>query len=168
MSEYSFKKLLYHALIQSLKISNKMNWGKKIAIVYLSFVGFMGFLVWKCLQQDDIHLVSQDYYQKELAYQDNIDKMNNTNQLSSELKFNYQTDKQLVSLDFPKESIGSTGEINFYRPSDARKDFAVKLDIASVENQSIPVSKLDRGLWVVKVTWNKDGKGYYKEEKMTL
>jgi len=55
MSEYSFKKLLYHALIQSLKISNKMNWGKKIAIVYLSFVGFMGFLVWKCLQQDDIH-----------------------------------------------------------------------------------------------------------------
>ncbi len=145
-----------------------MNWGKKIAIVYLSFVGFMGFLVWKFLQQDDIHLVSQDYYQKELAYQDNIDKMNNTNQLSSELKFNYQTDKQLVSLNFPKESIGSTGEINFYRPSDARKDFAVKLDIASVENQSIPVSKLDRGLWVVKVTWNKDGKGYYKAEKMTL
>ena len=74
------------------------------------------------------------------------------------MKFNYQTDKQLVSLNFPKESIGSTGEINFYRPSDARKDFAVKLDIASVENQSIPVSKLDRGVWVVKVTWNKDGK----------
>ena len=44
-----------------------MNWGKKIAIVYLSFVGFMGFLVWNCLQQDDIHLVSKDYYQKEIG-----------------------------------------------------------------------------------------------------
>ncbi len=71
-------------------------------------------------------------------------------------------------LDFPKESIGSTGEINFYRPSDAKMDFAVKLDIANAESQSIQVSNLDRGLWVVKVSWNKDGKGYYKEEKMTL
>lgn len=145
-----------------------MNWGKKIAIVYLSFVGFMGFLVWKCLQQDDIHLVSQDYYQKEIAYQDDIDQMNNTNQLSTQLKFDYVSESKTVKLDFPKESIGSTGKISFYRPADARKDFTVKLDIANTESQSIPVGNLDRGLWVVKVSWNKDGKGYYKEEKMTL
>lgn len=128
----------------------------------------MGFLVWKCLQQDDIHLVSQDYYQKEIAYQTDIDQMNNTNQLSKELRFDYKSENQIVMLDFPKESIGSTGEIIFYRPSDARKDFTVKLDIAKVENQSIRVAKLDRGLWVVKVSWKKDGKGYYKEEKMVL
>ncbi len=145
-----------------------MNWGKKIAIVYLSFVGFMGFLVWKCLQQDDIHLVSQDYYQKELAYQDNIDQMNNTNQLSTQLEFDYLPENQIVKLTFPKESIGATGKINFYRPADARKDFALNLGIADTESQSIPVAKLDRGLWVVKVSWNKDGKDYYKEEKMTL
>jgi hypothetical protein len=145
-----------------------MNWGKKIALVYLSFVAFMGFMVWKCLQQKDINLVSEDYYQKEIAYQDNIDQMNNTNQLSKELRFDYKSDNQQIMLDFPKESIGSTGEINFYRPSDAHKDFAVKLDIANAESQLIPVSSLDRGLWVVKVSWNKDGKGYYKEEKMTL
>jgi hypothetical protein len=145
-----------------------MNWGKKIAIVYLSFVGFMGFLVWKCLQQDDIHLVSQDYYQKEIAYQKDIDQMNNTNQLSTQLKFEYMSENQIVKLIFPKESIGSNGKINFYRPANARKDFAVKLEITNVESQSIPVVNLDRGLWVVKVSWNKDGKGYYKEEKMTL
>ncbi|AFK01518.1 FixH family protein [Emticicia oligotrophica DSM 17448] len=145
-----------------------MNWGKSIAIVYLGFVGFMGFLVWNCLQQDDIHLVSKDYYQKELDYQENIDKMNNTNQLSSDLKLNYQTDKQLISLDFPKESLGANGEVNFYRPSDARKDFAVKLNILQSEQQTIPVNKLERGLWVVKVSWNKEGKGYYKEEKIKL
>jgi hypothetical protein len=145
-----------------------MNWGKKIALVYLSFVAFMGFMVWKCLQQKDINLVSEDYYQKEIAYQTNIDQMNNTNQLSSELKFDYKSDGQTVMLGFPKESIGSTGEVNFYRPADAHKDFKVKLDIANAESQSIPVSNLDRGLWVVKVSWNKDGKGYYKEEKMVL
>jgi hypothetical protein len=145
-----------------------MNWGKKIALVYLSFVAFMGFMVWKCLQQKDINLVSEDYYQKEIAYQNNIDQMNNTNQLSKELKFDYKSDSQEVTLDFPKESMGSTGEINFYRPADAHKDFAVKLDITNAESQSIPVSNLDRGLWVVKVSWKKDGKGYYKEEKMKL
>jgi hypothetical protein len=145
-----------------------MNWGKKIAIVYLSFVGFMGFLVWKCLQQDDIHLVSKDYYQKEIAYQKDIDQMNNTNQLSTQLKFEYMSENQIVKLVFPKESICSSGKIHFYRPSDARKDFAVKLEIANTKSQSIPVANLDRGLWVIKVLWNKDGKGYYKEEKMTL
>lgn len=145
-----------------------MNWGKKIAIVYLSFVGFMGFLVWKCLQQDDIHLVSQDYYQKEIAYQDDIDQMNNTNQLSTQLKFNYLSDNRIVKLSFPKESIGATGKIKFYRPADARKDFVVKLNITNTEIQLIPVANLDRGLWVVKVSWVKDGKRYYKEEKMIL
>jgi hypothetical protein len=145
-----------------------MNWGKKIAIVYLSFVGFMGFLVWNCLQQDDIHLVSKDYYQKEIDYQKDIDQMNNTNQLSTQLKFEYMSEKQIVKLVFPKESIGSNGKINFYRPADARKDFVVKLEIANTESQSISTANLDRGLWVVKVSWNKDGKGYYKEEKMTL
>jgi nitrogen fixation protein FixH len=145
-----------------------MNWGKKIAIVYLSFVGFMGFLVWQCLQQDDIHLVSQDYYQKEIAYQDDIDQMNNTNKLSSQLRFEYFSENQIVKLNFPKESIGSAGKVKFYRPADARKDFTVNLNIVATETQSIPVSNLDRGLWVVKVSWRKDGKGYYKEEKMTL
>ena len=145
-----------------------MNWGKKIAIVYLSFVGFMGFLVWNCLQQDDIHLVSKDYYQKEIAYQKDIDQMNNTNQLSTQLKFEYMYENQIVKLVFPKESIGSNGKINFYRPADARKDFDVKLEITNTESQSIPVANLDRGLWVVKVFCNKDSKGYYKEEKMTL
>jgi hypothetical protein len=145
-----------------------MNWGKKIVIVYLSFVGFMGFLVWQCLLQDDIHLVSQDYYQKEIAYQNDIDQMNNTNKLTKQLKFDYIYINQLVKLVFPKESIGSSGKINFYRPADARKDFAVKLEIANTESQSIPVANLDRGLWVIKVSWNKDSKGYYKEEKMTL
>ncbi len=145
-----------------------MNWGKKIAIVYLSFVGFMGFLVWKCLQQDDIHLVSKDYYQKEIAYQKDIDQMNNSNQLTKQLKFEYISKNRIVKLVFPKESIGSTGNINFYRPADARKDFAVKLEIANAESQFIPVANLDRGLWAIKVLWNKDGKGYYKEEKITL
>jgi nitrogen fixation protein FixH len=128
----------------------------------------MGFLVWQCLLQDDIHLVSQDYYQKEIAYQNDIDQMNNTNKLTKQLKFDYIYKNQLVKLVFPKESIGSSGKINFYRPADARKDFAVKLEIANTDSQSIPVANLDRGLWVIQVSWNKDSKGYYKEEKMTL
>jgi nitrogen fixation protein FixH len=113
-------------------------------------------------------LVSQDYYQKEIAYQNDIDQMNNTNKLTKQLKFDYIYKNQLVKLVFPKESIGSSGKINFYRPADARKDFAVKLEIANTDSQSIPVANLDRGLWVIQVSWNKDSKGYYKEEKMTL
>ncbi len=145
-----------------------MNWGKKIAIAYLGFVGFMGFLVWKCLQQKDIHLVSPDYYQKEIAYQQNIDQMNNTNELSSDLGFAYNAESKHIQLQFPKESMGASGTINFYRPSDANKDFAVSLNLTDSSSVDIPVSQISKGLWVIKVSWSKNGKNYYKEEKMVL
>lgn len=145
-----------------------MNWGKSIFIAYLGFVGFMGFLVWKCLQQKDIHLVSKDYYQKEIAYQQNIDQMNNTNELSSDLGFTYNAEHQNIQLMFPKESAGASGVINFYRPSDANKDFSVNMNLPDSSIFDVPVKNISKGLWVIKVSWSKNGKNYYKEEKIVL
>ena len=41
-----------------------MNWGKKIAVLYIGFVIMIGFLVYKSTQQNT-DLVSDDYYKKE-------------------------------------------------------------------------------------------------------
>ncbi|MFN3849851.1 MAG: FixH family protein [Spirosomataceae bacterium] len=145
-----------------------MNWGHKITLFYGSFVVFMITLVTLCVKQKDIFLVSDDYYKKEIAYQDEIIKNRNTNSLSSAVKVEYKAELQQVQLDFPTEVIGSTGKVQFYRPSDAKQDFTLDLAIQKQNSQNIPTQNLKKGLWVVKIEWQKDGKEFLKEEKIAI
>ena len=51
-----------------------MNWGHKIIAVYVVFIAGMIFLVFKSSRQN-IELVTEDYYAKELVYQQKIDEL---------------------------------------------------------------------------------------------
>jgi predicted RND superfamily exporter protein len=143
-----------------------MNWGKGIAIMYLAFVAFMLGLVYLCLQQKDIFLVTKDYYKEELAYQDKIDHMQNVNGLSAPVAVNY-TEKGL-RIDFPPESLNAIGELRLYRPSDATMDISIQFKLVSETSVSLPTDTYQTGLWVLKVSWEKDSEKYYLEEKITL
>ncbi len=145
-----------------------MNFGHKIGIFYGLFVIFMITLVTLCIRQKDVTLVSDDYYKKEIAYQAEIEKLSNNEHLSTPVKITYAGDKQLVSLSFPEEQKGATGKVQFYRPSDAKKDFTIDLKLTETAVQQIPVTSLSKGLWVVKIEWEKSGTAYLKEEKLVL
>ncbi len=144
-----------------------MNWGKKIAVAYLGFVAFMGCMVWLCVKQDDIHLVSKDYYQQEIAYQERIDSRSNAEKLSGKLRYQYHADTKHLSLSWPEEVKGASGKIQFYRPSDARKDFSKPLETTGLE-QEMPLEGLTPGLWVLKTSWEKNGKHFYQEDKIVF
>ena len=90
-----------------------MNWGYKIAALYLSFVAFMGFMVYMCVQQKDINLVSPNYYQNEIVYQKIIDQKNNALKLSSAVKIIYLEEYSSVELNFPVESSNAIAEATF-------------------------------------------------------
>ncbi len=143
-----------------------MNWGKGIAILYLSFVAFMIGLVYLCLQQKDIFLVTEDYYKEELAYQNKIDHMNNVKTLSAPVTVNYT--ETGLTIDFPDESLNAIGMIRFYRPSNANMDISIPFKLVSESSVSLPTDTYQNGLWVLKVTWEKDSKNYYLEEKITI
>ncbi|WP_259016399.1 FixH family protein [Emticicia fluvialis] len=145
-----------------------MNFGHKIGIFYGLFVVFMITMVVLCVQQKDISLVSNDYYKKEIAYQDEIIKQRNVAQLAAPVVISYTGEKQQVSISFPEELKGATGTVQFYRPSDAKKDYSLALSINENTVQSIPVNQLAKGLWVVKLEWQKAGRAYLKEEKIVL
>ena len=55
----------------------KLSWGYKIAFVYIIFVAGIGFLVFKASSQK-FDLVTKDYYDQELKYQEVIDQAANT------------------------------------------------------------------------------------------
>jgi hypothetical protein len=143
-----------------------MDWGKKITIAYSSFVVFMVGLVYLCIQQKDIFLVTPDYYKEELAYQEKIDAMNNVAALSTDVNVDYT--KQGLLVKFPEEVLGSKGQATLYRPSNAGKD--IHLPFQLTQNTVLPIStaKLDKGLWVLKLNWEQDNKQYYLEQKLTL
>ncbi|MCL4551635.1 MAG: FixH family protein [Bacteroidetes bacterium] len=141
----------------------KISWGVKIAATYIFFVVAVLVLVVIFMNQD-VGLVTKDYYAKEIKYQEQIDKENRAKELPEQLNINLESG--IVKLSFPKifrpTEIGGT--IQFYRPADKTKDFAVNITLDSTHTQSFRTTNLEKGLWKVQVDWNAKGNTYFNEK----
>ena len=139
-----------------------MNFGVKITILYLSFVALILTLVFLCYGQKQ-DLVSKDYYAQELKYQDKIDAVNNSNALPNSISHKVVGSTIVISVNDSLPLNNFSGIINFFRPSDASKD--VQLKMAFVNNQQIIDKRaLQHGSYKMQLSWENDGKKYYKEE----
>jgi hypothetical protein len=139
-----------------------MSWGTRIAILYLAFVAMIGTLVFLTMKQD-VDLVSPDYYQREINYQQQLDRMNASNSLETRPEIKVTANG--IQIKFPEEmnSKRISGEIEFYRASDATKDFTEKIVTDSSATQMIGAGKYSAGLYAVKLTWSAGGNNYYDE-----
>ena len=116
----------------------------------------------------DVDLVTKDYYGKELKYQDHIDKVNNTGKLGKEVGISLLND--FVQLTFPDSVFNkkASGIIYFYRPSGSVRDFSLPVAVTGNNTQIINTSKLEKGLWKIKVEWGMDGKDFYSEKSLII
>ncbi len=137
----------------------KFNWGTGIAATYILFVA--GTLVMVAIfMNQDVSLETKDYYAKGLAYQEEIDKINRTKELSEQLDISLNESN--IKFVFPSmfRSSKIDGSIFFYRPSSSKNDFTLPISIDSTSTFLIPTSKLAKGLWKIKVNWKVDGNEY--------
>ncbi|HVT86748.1 MAG TPA: FixH family protein [Chitinophagaceae bacterium] len=144
----------------------KINWGHKIAFVYLAFVGGIVFLVIKA-SGEKFDLVTKDYYGEELKYQQVIDESSNTARLSAPVTIS--KNNGALTIHFPEEMRGKEKEIDFYLyyPADASKDFRRSLNSDQQEIiQSLP--KTISGNYDLKLSWRTDSLKYYYEQKITF
>jgi len=144
-----------------------INWGYKILILYAGFVAGMLFLVYKCTQQN-IDLVAENYYEKEIKFQDQINRSQNATTAGLYLKANVNESGQLV-IAYPTAVAGEnvSGEIHLFRPDNAKLD--VKIPVEITEGlQYIDVSKLAKGYWRVQVSWQLGNTPLYQEEKIYI
>jgi len=141
-----------------------MDWGKGILITIIAFVGFMITLVVISVRQDDIHLVAENYYEKEIKYQDQIEREKATAGLEREVLV-FDVQGKALLLDLP---VGTKGSIQLFRPSDARLDQEFLLDITDEGKTTIPLDKLKSGYWRVQMTWAENGVEFYQEKKIDL
>lgn len=141
-----------------------MDWGKGILLTIIVFVGFILTLVVISVRQDDIHLVTENYYEKELKYQDQIDRETSAAGLDREVLVFDAVSKSMV-LDLP---VGAKGGLKLFRPSDERLDQELSLDILEEGKTTVPLEKLKSGYWKVQLTWTENGVDFYQEKKISL
>jgi nitrogen fixation protein FixH len=116
----------------------------------------------------DVDLVASDYYNKGIHHQEQIDRVNRTDKMGNEVSIN--PENGFIRLTLPKLFVQKslTGVIQFYRPSNEKKDFAVALNIDSSGQQLISTQSMDKGYWKVKLNWTQDSVEYYKESSFVI
>lgn len=144
----------------------KISWAYKILIVYLLFVGGIMFLVYKA-NKEHYDLVTDNYYEAEVKYQDVIDQKQRVANLSSPPEINYQGHQ--LRIQFPSDFNGKIlqGELYLYRPSDAKKDYRQSFTVS--DNQyTLQLPESVSGLYDIKLSWQAGGQSYFMEKKKFL
>lgn len=143
----------------------KINWGLGIVIAIVLFMSFILYFVLK-VQSDstyDHELVTEEYYKKELDFQNQLNKSQNTKDNGYEVKI--QKTAEGIQLVFPdslkKEFI--KGKVSLYRPSDQRLDFEYQISNSETD-LLIPKKSLVGGRWDISVDWQYEGQNYLTQE----
>lgn len=149
------------------QVKQKFSWGTGILIGIIGFV-VISISMTVIFMTQDVDLVADKYYENSLQYQVEIDKQSRTKSLDEQVKINFNG--ELINILFPSAYLDKniSGEIYFYRPSNPSLDFKLLLQISAEGNQIIPVERLLKGFWRIKLNWTMDGNGYYNERAITI
>jgi nitrogen fixation protein FixH len=135
-------------------------------IVFITFIVL--FIIFASRQKMD--LVRGDYYDEEIRYQEQLDRMNRTQQINAQTAIAYDFGRQTISISLPAIHAHRpvTGRIRLYRPSDDTLDRDVPLAVNSDGRQSVDASNLQPGLWKIRVYWTVDGRDYFSGESVVV
>lgn len=143
-----------------------MNWGWKIAIVYTSFALMVLAMVFVSTRKK-VNLVEENYYQKEIEFQDQIDRIKNSHAIGDDFMLTFDSLSQLIRVANHSRD-EAKGQIHLYRPSDESKDQFIQLDLGQGASKQIDTRSLQKGLWVIKVNWETSEKSYYSSIQVEL
>ncbi|NER17764.1 FixH family protein [Spongiivirga citrea] len=144
----------------------KWNWGKGVVVGMLAFMSFIMYLVITMSTDKNYShdLVTEEYYAKEIAYQEEIDAETNTNNLKEKIT-GKRTEKGWEII-FPAELDPEKikGTVFLYRPSNKKLDFSLPLDLTS-SNLLIPGNRMLDGRWNITIDWDYEKTQYlYKKQ----
>ena len=138
-----------------------------IIATFVLFAAYIGLMVQRAMRTD-VELVSADYYQQELAYQQRITAESRTAALAAPVQIVAANDRLHIQL--PAALAGQTikGEVRFFRPADARLDFSVPFQPAADRTQTLNLGQLPRGHWRVRLNFTANDQAYFVEEVLSL
>lgn len=140
-----------------------MNWGKSLILVMALFITFILVMVVKMISTST-DLVSDDYYQKEIDYEQEIVAVKNMQRLKA--KSEIVVNDEYLIFNLPKEVSFTKMEIKLIRPNDQRLDKLYSVN--DTKTFLIPVSELQKGKYSVEMTFKVDSIPCMQKEKIDI
>ncbi|MBI2949879.1 MAG: FixH family protein [Verrucomicrobia bacterium] len=142
-----------------------------IAIIgfFAVFITFMaGFITFAARQRMD--LVRADYYEDEILYQRQIDRVKRTHPVRSEVAIALDAAQERLNVTLPVANSESpiTGRIHLYRPSNASLDRELDLALKPDGTRQVAVKDLLPGLWRARLIWSVDGQEFYCDQPLVI
>ena len=124
-----------------------MNWGKGIIIAMVAFVGFIVVLA-TILMSKNVDLVAEDYYQKEISYEEEINAKKNANALQDQIKL--AQDENFLIVSVPEGDFREI-KLELKRPNNDKQD--LEFEIEGTRTYLIEKAKLNQGMYDAKFTF---------------
>ena len=153
----------------SKPVTSRNPWPYAIIAYFLVFI--TGIIIWvNFAMRNDLELVREDYYDAEVRYQEQIDRLHRTAGIREDVRVAYDPGSRQIELRIPGEhaASGVTGQVRLYRPSDAALDRAVKLAVNHEGWQRIGLDGLRGGYWKVHLSWDHQGEEYFFEQAIVV
>ena len=132
----------------------KFHWGHGIMIALASFMIFIVTLI--VLAGNMGEMVEDNYYEKTLHYQDDIDAQKRANSLTQKPEIIEQANGFLIRFyESPQE-----GKVLFLRPNNSENDIREPLKLDANNQQLIHAVNLKNGNYEVSIRWKQNGQDY--------
>ena len=139
-----------------------------IATFVVFFAGTVGLVVMAAHQRVD--LVSKDYYEQEIRYQQRLDQVSRTRVVRSQVHVSYDALARGIRITLPADHAQrrAVGNVRLYRPSEASLDREAKLELDPQGIQTVNAANLSPGLWKVRIQWKVEGQDYFVDESVII
>ncbi len=138
-----------------------MNWGTRVFIGYAAGVCFISYFVIRSMMLTT-EMVEPDYYNKELAFNEHIQGVNNAKMLDKPISIKYNESQLEITIDSVIAQSMQKGEIYFYNPASEKADKKVVMSPSNgqyVFNNNI----LTKGKYYVRVSFEYQQKPFFTE-----
>jgi hypothetical protein len=131
-------------------------------------VSTVGLIVMACSQRTD--LVTPDYYEREIKFQGQIDRVERTQRAAGQASVAYDPAAKCITVSLPANQAAReiSGRIELYRPSAAGMDRSIKLAPDTNGVQRLDAAGLAPGLWKVRISWTVERQDYFLDEKVIV
>lgn len=140
-----------------------MNWGKGIIVTMAAFMSFILFMVFTLLSKNT-DLESEDYYKKEIEYEQEMNALSNASRLKEKVSIN--SNNEYLVLQFPTKEKISNIEIELFRPDNEKDDQTIS------ENTSktimIAKKKLKKGRYNIAINYQIKGEKILQKEELMI
>lgn len=143
-------------------------WPTALVAYFIVFIGcLIAYTTWAVRQNVD--LVRADYYEQEIRYQQQIDRLGRTREFARDVAATYDAAQSVINISLPPfHATDATGIIHLYRPADSRLDRELKLALDPQGRQRVDARALAPGLWKARVQWNVNGQEYFFDRTLII